>query len=522
MRLSSHSIFKTLIFFAMQMTILSSQAATPKIPRVERPRPQEIQKRKSLIGDKKAFIKQTISSGPYVDFFFPDEKLVTVDIAGIATPVKIAAGTRFYELPQDVQSAILAQSTDRDLAHLNLSHKVNLNWFGGMAQQIAVRTYSFFKTFIPDLAAKYDDAFQPEDAIVQTLQALTFNAATEEKKNELLKEYQIDKKSEFLIRAIWSIHCSAKNGLLVQADCQAMMGDVTKYLYPFNIQRFTAIPSHIEVSFNEQYFRPVQRATIRAVRLLQDFRKGKPDYSLNLFDLLKEEFIRDGYSAPIATDYAFEIMAIYGSRGPNIYSVYENGTILSLQILASVANVLDLHYDQNGKSFLLPATIRFPIEIGKAYHFWLPAVVAYRMEKQHHSPTAARNAAVVPAIFYQMEKTSNGRDNCEYLFDDSWSSVNLKRRFDLTLAFAGAEYGARVASQKSNQIDLEKIFDELTLQAGVFPGIPETEATGTWHQRFCYVSWSEKPKPYYTAVKENLFYEIYGIRELYQFLGKIR
>jgi hypothetical protein len=507
-------------FLAISFLTLKSSDAQFLLPvSVRAPTAGEIEKRAQRFLDQKKSAVEIIEAGQLRAFFFNRDSQTEMVVDGFPQVVSISSGTKFLELDLAVQKAVLELGYSRAFVDLGLEHNVNTPWLGGMYPDLEFRLYALFFSFDPAFTSPLHDPAQSEDRVIESLKKLEFKEVSEAEKQTYLDNFKTDKKEEFLIRSAWKLYCPSESGILAKLKCVQMMGSVAHYLFPYNLERFVAVPSHMELSFNKKYFFPVREVAVQMLQAIKDLRLGNGDYSLNLFEMLKSEFKKSGLSDKEAMDSTFEVLAVYGSRGPNVYSVYRSETIAALHILATAINVMDSYYGVVGKSFSLPRSIEGALDIGKSYHFWLPAALAYRLTTDPQSRVAARNAATVPALFYQMEKISNGRDNCEYMFVEDSNLINQKRRLDLVFAFSGADFGSKAAVQNVTSVRMDQLFDELFVYSGVFPGIAEKEPKEKWHQRFCYdLLAGEKPNIPYTVLKTKTFYQLNNISGLYKVL----
>ncbi len=216
------------------------------------------------------------------------------------------------------------------------------------------------------------------------------------------------------------------------------------------------------------------------IQILSDLSLSEPliAISLNLLKLYKDQKAPPNrlfslLEARIGKSKSIQLLGFIATTGPNIGLVLRN-TALSPKLLSAsdrqklnrlkiaIAALAQLipYFDaisKPGEPFSLPDTISTSCSIRKSYHFWAAAYNAWNLSSRYNLADLKNNPAIrnkiaygsfaaahSAALMYQLIPMGNTTSRHPmYIYSTSalsgWNSVV---RFDLTMAMAGAYFGA--------------------------------------------------------------------------------
>ncbi len=197
----------------------------------------------------------------------------------------------------------------------------------------------------------------------------------------------------------------------------------------------------------------------KAALIIMDRVKNK-SLDGDLLTDITQAFLSSGLSQADAEDHAWNLIAVWATRGPNIKILnllYADkseimpfyGTLLALDMISSAAPYLDQLRIESGKSPYSYQGVQTTCSYGKPYHYWMSAWLTRKFGIETGSPIGAMYAAYISELGYQMRSTTAGRDPNRAFMTDTFGSANNKIRIDLAFASAGAVYGMEVASKKA-------------------------------------------------------------------------
>ena len=207
---------------------------------------------------------------------------------------------------------------------------------------------------------------------------------------------------------------------------------------------------------DDQYRIPLARAAKRALnQALQDNPEGK------LFNLLKEEFARDGTDEARALEMTWLSIMAMSMDGQNIWTLgpfLDSSSVVSvfsLAVISSVAPYLD-SLSKSDSLYSFPPKVKVGCDTGKGYHFWMSAFLAKDL-----GGGAGEYASFISEIGYQMYARGYGRNPVDQ-FTSAWDSPgNQKVRLDLLYSAAGSAYGAKFSSTPPS-LKLPELLGQLT------------------------------------------------------------
>jgi hypothetical protein len=193
-----------------------------------------------------------------------------------------------------------------------------------------------------------------------------------------------------------------------------------------------------------------------SVRIVQSLRDGVVP-STNLFQELNNEFsILSGNRAE-SLEFAWNTMALIASGGGNAnrrpIGIHKMGTsnredlerseLADLfWVLSNGAMALDQVTVQRGFLYTFPSAVNNLCDYGKNYHFWMAAYLAHYLRTDGYSANVAAAASYTLEKGYQFVKLGGGRDPSKPFTQALYSNYNNNIRLDLSLAAAGAWFGA--------------------------------------------------------------------------------
>jgi hypothetical protein len=234
--------------------------------------------------------------------------------------------------------------------------------------------------------------------------------------------------------------------------------------------RVTAAPVIKKVLVDPQLTEGLRLA---ATKMLQQ-QKNKMESKTNLFDDLKSSFIQAGLNSKEAENKTWDTLAALAATGPNfakrwsrhlydykmdINNINDNPNAYLLQIIAEAIPKLDTQKatEHNGQSYSLPASVSFPCDIGKSYHFWMTAYLSRKLSLEGSSPDSASSSAYISDVGYQLRRESFSGPELKMADLENFGPTETGIRMDLLLAASGAKYGAAASQGQSFAVDLGKL-----------------------------------------------------------------
>lgn len=266
-------------------------------------------------------------------------------------------------------------------------------------------------------------------------------------------------------------------------ECESGLKETIKLMTPVN--NLTAIPVLKEVLTDKLY---AKGASIAAVKIMDKINSDAPVKG-NLYDDIYDSFRKVGLDRSKAEDYTWNLLAAYGARGANVYLLADRvlnrdnaATLLALQVIASGVNVLDSRTFKSSHPYSYPKTVTTSCDTGKPYHFWMTAYLSRRLTKQSKNPEAGANAAYLANVGYQMKSTTFGRDPRRAFTTPTYSAANNKIRLDLSVASAGAVFGAQSfkGSDLDKTISVDNGIKAIVEKAEVLPIMNSSDVAELW------------------------------------------
>lgn len=232
-------------------------------------------------------------------------------------------------------------------------------------------------------------------------------------------------------------------------SCQSAVNDIIA-LIQYN--RNLILPSVWERVLTSPTYKEGLR--LAALKLIQKTREI-PTKRANVFDDIKSSFIETGLGAGQAEDAAWDVLAVYSNGGHNAISrtmmlAWPSGfasSAVSVAMISSALTLLDFKQHERGLGhYAYPSGVSGSCLNPKPYHFWLSAYLARHLKKKGYSSEVSAIASFVSAKGYQVNRVLVASDEwgaLKKLFvKDVFHPTNQVIRMDLTLASAGAVYGA--------------------------------------------------------------------------------
>jgi hypothetical protein len=215
------------------------------------------------------------------------------------------------------------------------------------------------------------------------------------------------------------------------------------------VDNVTVLPLWKELVTDSAYLKVFKKVSLG---IIANLRKGTPPQK-TLIEDLKAEFLALTKDKKKADDYAWKTMALLASGGGNalkrpavITGANDGGNDdleAVLHVLSNGSMALDRLSAEKGFLYTFPPGIKNLCDYGKNYHFWMTAYLARELKKKNYSETAAAAAAFSVEKGYQFSKVEHGRDPTKPFTESPYSNYNNNIRLDLSLAAAGAWYGAQ-------------------------------------------------------------------------------
>lgn len=184
----------------------------------------------------------------------------------------------------------------------------------------------------------------------------------------------------------------------------------------------------------------------------------------NVFTDLVDTFLEiENVSHTDAKKMAWNILGLYGSRGASLgwfslpYDLSNSGLGYALAYFAYLISATDtLNLKNNGRLYSIPEKFITECAIGKPYHFWMSAFLAYKLKEKNISTIDAINAPFSLAQIYEYYLETNGRkmgdaNRSFHLLEEEIDSLELNSiRLGHILHAAGAAYGAGLKNKSKN------------------------------------------------------------------------
>jgi hypothetical protein len=215
-------------------------------------------------------------------------------------------------------------------------------------------------------------------------------------------------------------------------------------------------------------------AALTAVKLMKRIRAieagAKPGHENVLLDFT-DSFTELGFSPTEATDMAFDLLALYSTRGDTLDRVwfltsYENRHVISAMVLISSAmSYLDQLYAREGQLYSYPPNIKSSCAYDRPYHFWMGAYLSRFLRSKGYSRRLSSLAPYLVATTYQVQP---GLKAPAYALVAE-SPYRDSTRISLTFDAAGAVYGADTLVKN---LDLDQAYFEMVRVAKPIPNLP--------------------------------------------------
>lgn len=173
----------------------------------------------------------------------------------------------------------------------------------------------------------------------------------------------------------------------------------------------------------------------------------------------------------IVENMAWNILGIYGSQGPFLeamaedYDALDTGIGFALAYLSYLISAIDARNIQY-KLYSLPNSIKTKCVIGKPYHFWMSAFLAYKLRIQNNTARKSSLGSYDLGSIYLYIFGSNGRSNKTYgwvkeILNNPNSIILNDIRLSHALHAAGAVHGACLTTELCvrNTVDMDKLID---------------------------------------------------------------
>ncbi len=280
----------------------------------------------------------------------------------------------------------------------------------------------------------------------------------------------------------------AMYGPLLALKCSKSLKNIVKDMTPFKLQNLSFplmnAPLWEEIFKDIDYYRATNKVATKLVKYLStEIPEGA-----NLFDDILESFIESGVESTQAYEKTWNLLGFYSARGANIGESVKNVAGIagrdfanSLQIMATAITLIDSKIATTKPSYTLPSNVSTAIDNGKPYHFWMTAYLARKQTRLTGSKKAAKVAAYLSNLGYQMKSTSPGRDPNRAFMIDPLAPANNKIRFDLLYAGAGAKFGSESINQLYNGlINMDQILIKMIKKSKLLKPISKDKAKAKW------------------------------------------
>jgi hypothetical protein len=208
----------------------------------------------------------------------------------------------------------------------------------------------------------------------------------------------------------------------------------------------------VEVLSDKNYYLPLIKL---AQNLYQEVKSNKTLGSKrNFHNDLIQTFLDAGIKKEKAVVMSWNVLGLYGSQGAwlDTFSTYFDkhfGLGHALGVIGYAISIMDT-LTEGDHIYSIPSQIKTSCKIGKPYHYWMSAYLAYQLKNKHNlSVKKSIRAPFNLGKYYEYYSGTNGREGGSgshyiehYLRDGSLAKGNLSQRLGMVLHAAGSFYGA--------------------------------------------------------------------------------
>jgi hypothetical protein len=192
-------------------------------------------------------------------------------------------------------------------------------------------------------------------------------------------------------------------------------------------------------------------------------------------------FLKIGETPANAEEKAFNLLAVYSTHGPNSATFLENFLTKensplyhALTVIGTGITVLNSRTIASGHQYSYPPGVQGGCDNAKPYHFWMTAFLARKGAKETGDADAARGAAFISHLGYQMLSETYGRDPKQVFTHKCYDASNNKIRMDVSFAAAGATFGANSVTNQKTNVDVDEGLRKM-LSSSQCPGVLTSE-----------------------------------------------
>jgi hypothetical protein len=276
--------------------------------------------------------------------------------------------------------------------------------------------------------------------------------------------------------------------------CSRGVKKLAQYAQAYGLEEgaMNMLPLWKEVISDPIYMSVFKKVSVKIVGNL----KAGAIPATTLFQDLVGEFSLATGDPREAEDRAWNTMALIASGGgnvnnrplaihlwgsPNKEDLKRSELADLFWVLSNGAMALDQVTVQRGFLYSFPGAVNNLCDYGKNYHFWMTAYFAHYLRSDGAKPGVAAAAAYTLEKGYQFIKLGAGRDPTKPFNQPLFSNYNNNIRLDLSLAAAGAWYGAVSAQAPTKSLSRSQVeqgiklsFDGSKARAGG-PAVTESE-----------------------------------------------
>ena len=265
-------------------------------------------------------------------------------------------------------------------------------------------------------------------------------------------------------------------------SCVKGLGKISKDLAPRG--SIMAVPLLNKVLNDPSYNNGAAKAALKILARVET-----KSLTGNVFDDIFDSYKEAGMNEKDANEHAWNLIAVWSTRGANIsilndFATTDNlHTLKALSIISGAAPYLDqLRIDNGINPYSLPPEVKSTCTYGKVYHFWMSAYLAREIGNETGDPVGGMYAAYLAEMGYQMKSQTLGRDPNRAFVTETYSTANNKIRIDLAHGSAGAVYGMKAASgKKIDSMSIDTAIFNLVKDAEKKPVLTEAEANEEWN-----------------------------------------
>lgn len=232
-----------------------------------------------------------------------------------------------------------------------------------------------------------------------------------------------------------------------------------------------------------------QGLALMTLEILNDIKAAQAGFppTTHLFNNLIKNFKLTGLNEKTAIEFTFDFMALYGTRGAEMDSIWSLSTIenestmLAAFIISSGIGILDGYTLASGHPYSLPAEITTHCAYGSPYHFWMPAAISWALVNRGHNFKSSLMAPHIMGVGYEMFSETLFRTPWMPLARESKSLENNMTRIEIAMNDAGARYGAEMGKQfKISHRNIDERIDNLLKSASDLPPLSAEEAVALY------------------------------------------